>query len=159
MLWGSWRRYVLCFVSFLRKVASCQAMVAQAFNPKTQQAEASNLCDFKASLVYRVSSRRVRTVQHGQISHTEKLCPPKQKQNKKKRGDKKHPVSCTLPGSKWKEMEEFYEASRNYYTMGKIQEEASQTSLHKGTQGISRTFLRAQLALGLKIIAPYAGKN
>ena len=37
-------------------------MLAHTFNPKTQEAEPSNLCDFEASLVYRVSSRLVRSV-------------------------------------------------------------------------------------------------
>ena len=42
------------------------------------------------------------------------------KNKKEKKKEEKHPVSSILPGGKWKEMEEFYEVSRNYYTMGKI---------------------------------------
>ena len=85
MVKRSWRRYVLCFVRFLRKIASCQAMVAQAFNPKTKEAELSNLCEFEASPVYSMSSRIVRTVKHSQVNPTEKLCPQKQKQHKKEK--------------------------------------------------------------------------
>jgi len=38
-------------------------MVAQAFNPSTREAEADGFSEFKASLVYRVSSRTARAIQ------------------------------------------------------------------------------------------------
>ena len=35
----------------------CQAGVAHAFHPSTQEAEAGDLCEFEASMVYKASSR------------------------------------------------------------------------------------------------------
>ena len=53
-------------------------MVAQAFNPIIQEEEAADLCKFKVTLVYKVSSWTVSTiVQKNPISTN------KQKQNKK----------------------------------------------------------------------------
>jgi hypothetical protein len=44
-----------------------QAVVAQAFNPSTWEAEAGGF-EFKASLVYRVSSRTARATQRNPVS-------------------------------------------------------------------------------------------
>jgi hypothetical protein len=52
-------------------------LVAHAFNLSTWEAEAGNLCEFEARLVYRLSSRTVRATQRNPIS--------KKKQQKKKR--------------------------------------------------------------------------
>jgi hypothetical protein len=43
-------------------------MVAYAFNPSTQKQKQADLCEFKVSLVYIVSSRRVRAIQRGPVS-------------------------------------------------------------------------------------------
>jgi hypothetical protein len=40
-----------------------QVVVVHIFNPSTQEVEAGGLCEFKASLVYKVSSRAARTTQ------------------------------------------------------------------------------------------------
>jgi hypothetical protein len=48
-------------------------MVRHAFSPTTQKAEAGGSLEFKASLVYRVSSRTTKT------KYIEKLCLEKQK--------------------------------------------------------------------------------
>jgi hypothetical protein len=42
-------------------------MVVLAFNPSIQEAKAAELCEFEASLVYRVSSRTART--SGLVAH------------------------------------------------------------------------------------------
>ena len=39
-----------------RKIHGSQAVVIQVFHPSTPEAEAEDLCEFKASLVYKVSS-------------------------------------------------------------------------------------------------------
>jgi hypothetical protein len=51
---------------------------AHAFNLNTQEAEAGSLCEFKASLVYRLSSRTARTTQRKLVSKNQK---EKKKQN------------------------------------------------------------------------------
>jgi hypothetical protein len=43
------------------------AMVAYLFNPNPQEAEA-DLCEFEASLVYRVNSRTARATQRNPVS-------------------------------------------------------------------------------------------
>ena len=45
-----------------------QAVVVHAFNPSTQEAEAGQSLEFEASLVYRMSSRTVRTTQRNPVS-------------------------------------------------------------------------------------------
>jgi hypothetical protein len=42
-------------------------MVAHAFNPSTQEAEAGGFLEFEASLVYRVSSRTARAIQRNPV--------------------------------------------------------------------------------------------
>lgn len=44
-----------------KSLTRCQALVVHTFNARTQEAEAAGLCEFKATLVYRVSSRPIRT--------------------------------------------------------------------------------------------------
>jgi hypothetical protein len=44
-------------------IQPCRAVVAQAINPGTQEAEKADFCVFEANLVYRVSSRTVRATQ------------------------------------------------------------------------------------------------
>jgi hypothetical protein len=58
--------------------------VAHAFNPSTQEAEAG---EFKASLVYRVSSRTARATQRNPVS---KKTKKKNKKNKKKQKTKQN---------------------------------------------------------------------
>jgi hypothetical protein len=53
--------------------------VAHAFNPSTWEAEAGGFLTFKASLVYRVSSRTARATQRNLVSEKQN----KTKQNKK----------------------------------------------------------------------------
>ena len=45
-----------------------QAEVVQTFNPSTWEAEARDLCEFEASLVYRESSRTARATQRNPVS-------------------------------------------------------------------------------------------
>jgi len=42
--------------------------VASAFNPSVWEAEAEGLCEFRASVVYRVNSRRARATQRNPVS-------------------------------------------------------------------------------------------
>jgi hypothetical protein len=51
-----------------------------AFNPRTRDAEAADLCEFEASLVYRVSSRTAKVTQRNPVLKN------KRKKKKKKRG-------------------------------------------------------------------------
>ena len=53
------------------KARSCQVVVVNAFYPNTWRQNQSDLCEFEASLVYRVSSRTARA--------TEKACLEKKK--------------------------------------------------------------------------------
>jgi hypothetical protein len=47
-----------------RKSNPSQVVVAQAFNPSTQEAkEGGSPCEFKTRLVYRASSRTVKAIQ------------------------------------------------------------------------------------------------
>ena len=46
----------------LLKIIFRQAVVVQAFNHSTQEAEASNRCEFEASLVYRVNYKTARAI-------------------------------------------------------------------------------------------------
>jgi hypothetical protein len=48
------------------------AVVALAFNPSTWEAEAGGFLKFKASLVYRVSSRTARATQRNPVSKNQK---------------------------------------------------------------------------------------
>jgi hypothetical protein len=45
-------------------------------------------------------------------------------------------------------MGNFYEVSRNYHTMGQTQGDSNKIILYKGTQGISRSSLKAYRGLG-----------
>jgi hypothetical protein len=47
-------------------------VVAQAFNPSTQEAEAGRSLEFKASLDYRVSSRTAKATQRNPVLKTHK---------------------------------------------------------------------------------------
>jgi hypothetical protein len=59
----------------LKKKNPSQAVVADAFNPSTREAEAGRrISEFKASLVYRVSSRTARATQRNPVS--KKKSPP-----------------------------------------------------------------------------------
>jgi hypothetical protein len=55
-------------------------MVAHAFNPSTREAEAGRFL-FKASLVYRVSSRISRATQRNPVSENQKKKKKKKKKN------------------------------------------------------------------------------
>jgi hypothetical protein len=48
-------------------------IVVQAFNPSTQEAEAVDLCESRASLGYRVSFRTVRATQRNPVSSPSSL--------------------------------------------------------------------------------------
>jgi hypothetical protein len=55
--------------SLLASVSSqCWAVVVHAFNPSTREAEAGRSLEFKASLIYRVSSRTARATQRNPVS-------------------------------------------------------------------------------------------
>jgi outer membrane biosynthesis protein TonB len=69
------------------KILSGQAVVVHAFNPGTLEAEAGRFLQFKASLVYRVSSRTARAIKRNSVS---KKTKDKQK-NKTKNKQKNHP--------------------------------------------------------------------
>jgi hypothetical protein len=58
----------------------CRAVVAHAFNPSTWEAEAGRFSEFKASLVYRVSSRTARATQRNPVSKNKTKQTNKQKQ-------------------------------------------------------------------------------
>jgi hypothetical protein len=45
-----------------------QVVMAHTFNPSTQEAEQVGLCEFEASLIYRVSFWKVRTTQRNPVS-------------------------------------------------------------------------------------------
>jgi hypothetical protein len=63
-------------------------MVAHAFNPSTQEAEAGG-SEFKASLVYRVSSRIARDTQKNPVSKKKnKQTKPNQKTHKQQQQQK-----------------------------------------------------------------------
>jgi hypothetical protein len=55
--------------------------VAHAFNPSTWEAKAGGFSEFKASLVYRLSSRTAKTTERNPVSKKQK---PKTKKKKKK---------------------------------------------------------------------------
>ena len=58
-------------------------MVAQDFNPSTLEAEQKDLCEFEASLVYRMSFRTVRAVIQ------KKPCLQKKRKEGRKKGREK----------------------------------------------------------------------
>jgi hypothetical protein len=58
-----------------------RVVVAHAFNPSTWEAEA--ISEFKASLVYRVSSRTARAIQRNPVSKTNKQTNKQKTKNKK----------------------------------------------------------------------------
>jgi len=58
-----------------------RVVVAHAFNPSTQEAEAGGSLEFEASLVYRVSFRAARTTQRKPVSKNNKN-PATQTNNK-----------------------------------------------------------------------------
>jgi hypothetical protein len=54
---------------FFKETENRQVMVMYTFNPSTREAEAGrSLSEFKASLVYRVSSRTARATQRNPVS-------------------------------------------------------------------------------------------
>ena len=52
-------------------------MVAHAFNPSTQEAEAREISEFEASLVYKVSSRTPRATQRNPVSKNQETTKKK----------------------------------------------------------------------------------
>ena len=60
------------------------AVVAHALNPITQEVEADGSFEFKASLVYRESSRTSRATQRNSVSKTKPNQNKKQKNNRQK---------------------------------------------------------------------------
>jgi hypothetical protein len=54
-------------------------VVAHAFNPSTQEAEAGWISEFEASLVYRVSSRKARATQRNPVWKNQKKKKKKKK--------------------------------------------------------------------------------
>jgi hypothetical protein len=65
-------------------------VVAHAFNPSTWEAEAGRISEFKARLVYKVSSRTARATQRNSVS--------KNKKTKKRKKERKK-VSQSMPGT------------------------------------------------------------
>jgi hypothetical protein len=55
-------------------------VVAHAYNPSTWEAEAGEFLEFKASLVYRVSSRTARATQRNPVSKNQKNKTTKNKE-------------------------------------------------------------------------------
>jgi hypothetical protein len=62
------------FTGFVHKDSMSRAVVAHAFNPSTWEAEAGRflISEFKASLVFRVSSRTARDIQRNLVSEKTK---------------------------------------------------------------------------------------
>ena len=54
----------------LRAMKASRAVVAHAFNPSVWEAEAIYLCEFKASLVHMVISRKAKAIQGKLVSNT-----------------------------------------------------------------------------------------
>jgi hypothetical protein len=61
-------------------------MVAHAFNPSTRGGRGRQISEFKATLVYRVSSRAARAIQRNPVS---------KKKNKKQKSEKKSKPSVS----------------------------------------------------------------
>jgi len=59
-------------------------MVVQACNPSTQRQKQVDLCEFKASLVYRVTSRTARATQRSPVK--------KERRGEERRGRKRSPL-------------------------------------------------------------------
>jgi hypothetical protein len=70
------------FLSY--KKCFSRAVVAQAFNPRSWEAEAGGFLssEFEASLVYRVSSRTARAIQRNPVSKQKTTKNKKQKRKK-----------------------------------------------------------------------------
>jgi hypothetical protein len=64
--------------------------VEHAFNPSTCKAEAGRSLEFKASLVYRVSSRTARATQRNPVSKNKDKQTNKNKNKKKKEKKSSH---------------------------------------------------------------------
>jgi hypothetical protein len=58
-------------------------VVAHALNPSTWEAEAGEISEFEASLVYRVSSRIARVIQRNAVLKTKTKTKTKKQKNKK----------------------------------------------------------------------------
>jgi hypothetical protein len=58
-------------------------MVAHAFNPSTQEAEAGRFSEFKASLPYNVSFRKARALQRNSVSERKRK---KERKKERERG-------------------------------------------------------------------------
>ena len=56
-------RSILLAVTFFKKFSFSREVMAHALNPSTLEAEAGDLCEFEASLVYKASSRTARATQ------------------------------------------------------------------------------------------------
>jgi hypothetical protein len=69
-----------------KKKNRCLAVVVHAFNPSTWEAEAVRFQEFKASLVYKVSSRTARATQRNPVSKKKK----KKKENNNKSDEHLH---------------------------------------------------------------------
>jgi hypothetical protein len=63
-------------------IHSKPGMVAQAFNPSTQEAEAGRFLSSRPSLVYKVSSRTARATQRNPVSKNQKQTNKQQQKNK-----------------------------------------------------------------------------
>jgi hypothetical protein len=62
---------------------------ADTFNPSTRQAESRWICEFKASLVYRVNSGTSKATQKSPASNKTKQSKTKQKEKKKEKTKKR----------------------------------------------------------------------
>jgi hypothetical protein len=80
------------FFFFFLKFSALAGRGVGAFNPSTREAEAGGFLKFKASLVYKVSSRTPRTIQ----DYTEKPCLEKPKTNKQTNKQTKKAISALV---------------------------------------------------------------
>jgi hypothetical protein len=71
-------------------------VVAHTFNPSTREAEAGGSLEFKASLVYKVSSRTARATQRNPVSNKTKQNKTKQNKTKQNRGNNTILKDCHL---------------------------------------------------------------
>jgi hypothetical protein len=74
--WQKWRSLPISTVGEPsdQNMPCIEAVMAHTFNPSTWEAEAGEISEFKASLVYRVSSRTARATQRNPVSNIS-ICP------------------------------------------------------------------------------------
>ena len=100
----SWRpKFQLHSKVWQSRVTACRAWRHTPLIPALRRQRQANLCEFEASLVYKVSSRTARPIQRTPVSKN-KTKQNKNKKTKKTKNKNKHTKNELQPEARWPEL-------------------------------------------------------